>query len=134
MWTTCNCRRPPRNQLFRTQTPDESTIMAKKNSSNNRTPKNGSMVPAAKNRNGVSGGVFETVTRLASGLENENVSLDAITSEANELTSSLKQTATQAASVAASSEETASSINEISASVEQMTANIAQVASSSTQT
>src|ERR1700759_1290605 len=105
---------------------------------NNPTPepikKNGGTLSHAEPGNVSSVDILEIVTRVATGLEQENVALDAITGETNELASSLKETAAQAVSLTNSSDDSASAINEIAASVEQVTANIAQVATSSSQT
>ena len=75
--------------------------MAKTNSTSTRAAKSKApALHAAANGRFLRRTFLKSSSRVATGLEEENASLDAITSETNELASSLKETATQAGSVA----------------------------------
>jgi len=67
--------------------------------------------------------IAEMTDQVSAGADVQVQSLESALSGLNEMTSSLKETATQAASVTVSADSLASSINEVAASIEQVTKN-----------
>src|SRR5688572_10008723 len=80
--------------------------------------------------------ITDAVARIAritdqasEGADTQVRSLDSALSGLNQMTSSLKESATQAASISESTDSLVSSINEVAASNEQVTANVAGLTS-----
>src|SRR5688500_20140968 len=80
-----------------------------------------------------SGNITEILSRITTGLEEQDTAVREALHESEIVAASLKDTARQAEAVATASEQMVSSMNEMAASTEQVTANVAQVASASTQ-
>ena len=72
--------------------------------------------------------IVRITDQVSQGAETQVRSLDDALSGLNQMTTSLKETASQAESVSSSTESLVSSINEVAASIEQVTANVTGLA------